>query len=314
MTETLGSGPGSPRDGDTTEALTYTIGDKVRVYADRPEGRVPEDDWEYRGYEEVSDLEQAARMAPEGTHTETRATPKPEFDEWQREKAREALGRLATERTVDASDEVEDISADMLLRAQRSHLRIEDLRRALDAGYEDPVEFLIKSRGNANMAARLKIRGYDLSPPPEVAPPVVGSPTEDERILGERRRTEEQSIIENLGTPKGIAEERSRLVRPSHLPLSMESWWPIGKVLGDLKLRVTAWRMYRHDRAKGIPHDDGFLGLGLNHISDELDHLRRLDTQISVMRSKISTMNRSHLKKRYDIAQKGYSPADYENT
>lgn len=295
MTETLGSGPVPPGDHDPDEIPTYRIGENVRIYADRAEGRVPEDDWEYRSYREDIDHEVAAKNTAEAGGTQFVETPKEIFDEWQREKARETLGRLATGKTVDASEDVKDISDDMLLRAQRAHLRIEDLRRALDAGYEDPVEFLIKSRGNANMAARLKIRGYNLSPPPEVAPAAVDSPTEDERILGERRRAELQEIIDNLGTKEGIAEERRRLVRPNHLPLSMESWWPIGKALGDIKLRVTAWRMYRHDRTKGIPHDAGFLGLGLNQISDELDYLRRLDTQISVMRSKMSYMNRHHL-------------------
>ncbi len=131
------SSPENPQS--NSQEPSYSRGDPVRVYRERDGTIQPEDDWEYRLYDEWKDHEVASRHNEEGGVTEFEHTPKKVFDSWQREKAAAESGRLITEGSVVTSGKVAEIilrdEADLV---DNSHTP--PIESDMDGSPEEPIE------------------------------------------------------------------------------------------------------------------------------------------------------------------------------
>jgi hypothetical protein len=300
MTEILGHTGGSP---------LYEGGQPVRVYKDRGDGPRPEDDWEYRYYEESLDHEVAGRSTPDGRDMELARTPKPEFDEWQRQKAAEDAGRLAAGATLETTATVQATADEFIRAAERYHLRPETVELALGKGIKDPIDYLLKARRSEPLKKRLEQHGFDMRPPEGMEDPVVEDPISALNEEGNARRDEIINIREDLETDEGIRRLRASLKNPAPLPGGLHKVPVIGKRAGKA---LKAWKMLQKEKEHRpktriektsdsteirvpIRYNDGLFGLGLHEWREYYEYVTRLSAAIAADRTKLSPANRHEI-------------------
>jgi hypothetical protein len=193
-----------------------------------------------------------------------------------------------------------ELTDDLISQARIAHLRTEAVVKAFEEGHKDPVNFLLKARGNHNMAERLRILGYDLSPPTEYTTAPVAYPGGDVAEVGQQRRQRDRAIIDMLDTDEGVKELKRELKAPSDLPLGLRKVPGLRGILGRIKMRRLARKVYLADREKrkeqGKVREDGVFGFGIEATRDRLDNIKRLNAHVLVLRSKLSRFNRHEYK------------------
>lgn len=174
------------------EPPTYTEGQHVRVYVKRDGERIAEDDWEYRMHRLEDNHVISARQQHEGEPTQYNETPKPDFDEWQKEKVAIEVGKAATRLTSETTNEAaniieeeETIDREALAQELGSWGHFENAKYILDAdpdklallirvpaevivaGAEKGFapEYLLSARDNGFTANRLREAGVNWGAP-----------------------------------------------------------------------------------------------------------------------------------------------------
>jgi hypothetical protein len=320
--------PAQPEAEDT--AIQYQRGDKVRVYVNRDGERVPEDDWEYRLYHQATHHEEAAKGYPEDDHTDVVTVPKAEFDDWQRERVATEAGELATEETVEVTDEVEAVvdeehqeslgydDAAKLEQAHRLNIGPDAINKGHALGY--PLDLLITVTNNhKELHKYLLEKGIHL--PGEVRPDnenILPTESRDEKRALDRQASRVTSLYPHPpGNPHVITKSeiqyfeerildapswlRRSLVRPGSLPAPRALYLnPVSRFALDvinmgycrIGQRLLAGKLYRSERARNPNEDYGTIGFGKEKRHTALEHIRLVDKTMKRDRYALSRRRR----------------------